>query len=311
VGDIFEGDPSMRRTILIGVLVALTAAACGGSSGATQPSPSASAASCATSSLHLLHPGTLTIGVDNPAYQPWFAGAKGSGQGPWKADPSNGTGNPYSGKGYEAEVAYGIADDLGFSHDEVQWVAVPFNNSYKPGGKDFDLYIDQVSYSPERAKAVDFSTGYYDVQQALVANKGTPTASAKSFADLKDKQLGVQIGTTSYAYIINNIKPDKQPTVYDNSTDVIAALNAGQIDGYLVDAPDAYVNVLVGEAKNGVVVGQFPTIGNQEFYGVILEKGNPLVSCVDKAISTLKSNGTLDALQQKYLKAITFPVITQ
>ena len=301
----------MRRILGLLAVAGLMLGACGGSNTTTTTGGSPGASACAKGNLNLLKPGTLTVGTDNPVFQPWFAGAKGAGKPPWKADPNNGTGNPYTGQGYEASVAYDVAEDLGFSRGQVQWVAVPFNNSYKPGPKNFDFYIGQVSFSKDRAQAVDFSEGYYDVQQAMVANKGTPITSAKTFADLKDKKLGVQLGTTSYSYIVNNIKPDQQPSVYDNSNDVIAALNAGQIDGYLVDAPDAYVNVLVGEAKHGVVVGQFPTIGAQEHFGLVFEKGNPLVPCVNRAIDSLKANGTLDRLHDKYLKGITFPEIKQ
>jgi polar amino acid transport system substrate-binding protein len=301
----------MRRILIALVVAPLALAGCGGDS-TSNPSTSGSttAESCDPSSLPTLEPGTLTVGTDNPVFQPWFAGAKGSGKPPWKADPNNGTGNPYSDQGYESEAAYGIAEQLGYTKDQVRWVAVPFNNSYKPGPKDFDFYIGQVSYSNDRAQAVEFSDGYYNVQQALVANKGTPLASATTFADLKDAKLGVQIATTSYAYIVNEIKPSQKPAVYDNSTDVIAALNAGQVDGYLVDAPDAYVNVLIGQAKHGVVVGQFPTIHEQEYFGVIFAQGSSLVGCVNDAIAALHSDGTLDALEQQWLKDVTFPVIT-
>ena len=299
----------MRKPLVLAGVAGLLLVACGGN--AVQPSSSGSAGAnaCTKSSMNLLTPGKLTIGTDNPAFQPWFAGAKGAGKPPWKANPSNGTGNPYTGQGYEGAVAYAVATQMGFDRNEVQWVPVPFNNSFKPGPKDFDFYLSEVSITKERAQAVDFSDGYYNVQQALVANKGTPIAQATTFADLRDKKLGAQIGTTSYRYIVNNIKPDQQPSVYDNSTDVIAALNAGQIDGYLVDAPTAYVNVLIGEAKHGVVVGQFPTIGEQEQFGLVLQKGDSLVQCVDKAIQALNANGTLTALQKKWLKPITYPVI--
>jgi polar amino acid transport system substrate-binding protein len=299
----------MRKSLVIVGVLALLVAACGGNAAQPTSSGSAKGNACTKGTMNLLTPGTLTIGTDNPAFQPWFAGAKGAGKPPWKSNPSSGTGNPYTGQGYEGAVAYAVATQMGFGRNEVQWVPVPFNNSFKPGPKDFDFYLAEVSITKERAQAVDFSEGYYDVQQALVANKGTPITQATTFADLKDEKLGAQIGTTSYRYIVNNIEPDQQPSVYDNSTDVIAALNAGQIDGYLVDAPTAYVNVLIGEAKQGVVVGQFPTIGEQEQFGLVLQKGNPLVPCVNEAIEALDSDGTLTALQKKWLKPITFPVI--
>jgi len=71
------------------------------------------------------------------------------------------------------------------------------------------------------------------------------------------------------------------------------------------------VNVLIGQVKNGVVVGQFPAIGDQEYFGLVFAKGNPLVGCVNQAIEALKSDGTLDALEAEWLKDVTFPEITQ
>jgi polar amino acid transport system substrate-binding protein len=301
----------MRKVILALAATAFVSMSCAKTVTANPSSSgSPSAASCVKDNLHLFAAGKLTVAADNPAYQPWFAGSKSAPGSPWKANPSYGTGDPYSGEGYEGGLAYAIAEQLGFSDDEVVWTQVNFNNSYKPGAKSFDFYIGQVSYSPERAQVVTFSDGYYNVQQALVANKGTPITNAKTFADLQDYTLGVQQGTTSYSYITNNIQPMHDPQVYDNSNDVIAALNAEQVDGYLVDAPDAYVNVLIGQAKNGVVVGQFPTIGDQEHYGLIFELGNPLVSCVNQAIAKLQAD-TIPTLAHRYLKHIVFPEITQ
>ena len=188
---------------------------------------------------------------------------------------------------------------------------IPFGQSFKPGPKDYDFYIGQISFSEDRAQAVDFSDGYFDVQQALVAHKGTPLASAKTFADLKDAQLGVQLGTTSFAYIQDNIQPNNEPRVYDNSNDVIAAFNANQIDGYLVDAPDAYVNVLIGQVNDGVVAGQFPTIGEQEHYGLVLPKDSSLTECTNIAIASLQADGTLESLRQELLSDVTFPEISE
>lgn len=302
----------MRKALLAMVAASLVLAACSKSTTTTAPpssNASPTAPDCTPSSLDLKTPGQLTVATDDPAFQPWFAGT--GTYGPWKGVPNQGTGNPASGQGYESAVAYEIAGQLGFTKDQVKWIPENFNNSYKPGPKDFDFFIGQVSYSPERAQAVTFSDGYYPVQQALVANKGTPITQAKTFADLQGYKLGVQIGTTSYSYIVNNIKPTQQPAVFDNSNDVIQALNNKQIDGYLVDAPDAFVNVLIGEAKNGVVVGQFPTIGDQEHYGLVFQTGDTLVNCVNKAIGSLQSNGTLSSLQTQNLKDISFPEISQ
>ena len=309
------------RKFLIGLMaLAMIGVACAnddgagasGPTGATSPATGATGSSpdpCAPESLNLLTASTLTIGTDNPAFQPWFGGTGTYGQ--WKAQPNSGTGNPASGEGFESAVAYALAEQLGFTQDQVTWVPITFNESFKPGDKDFDFDINEISYSPDRAQAVYFSESYYDVSPALVALKGTPIADATTFDDLKGYKLGAQIGTTNYSYIVNNIQPDEQPAVFDRSVDVIRALSNGQIDGYITDAPTAYVNVLIGQVKNGVVVGQFPAIGDQEYFGLVFAKGNPLVGCVNQAIEALKSDGTLEALEAQWLEDVTFPEITQ
>ena len=129
---------------------------------------------CAIESLNLQTPGSLTVGTDSPAFPPWFE----------DDDPSNG-------KGYESAVAYAVAEQMGFSADQVQWVQVPFNKSYAPGPKDFDFDINQISITPKRAEAVDFSEGYYDVSQAVIMMKDSDI-KVSSLADLKDAKLGAQ-----------------------------------------------------------------------------------------------------------------------
>jgi polar amino acid transport system substrate-binding protein len=270
------------------------------------PAEAMTAAACAEShASDFFEEGVLTVGTDVPAFQPWVAGT--GEEGAWEGVPNEGTGNPYSGEGYESAVAYAIAEEMGFGEDQVTWTVVPFNNSYAPGPKEFDFDINQVSVTPEREGGATFSDGYYDVSQALVVNKGTPIADATSIADLKTYQLGVQIGTTSLDIVNEVIQPDRQPRVFDRSVDVIQALNNEQIDGYVVDAPTAYVNVLIGQAKNGVVVGQFPEQGEQ--FGLVFELDNPLVECVNIAIGALEADGTLQALQDEWLADLTYPVL--
>jgi polar amino acid transport system substrate-binding protein len=304
----------MRKWIL--TLAALTMLATACSEEATpraddgtpteSPAEEQTAATCAEDhAADFFQPDTLTVGTDVPAFQPWVAGT--GEQGAWEGVPDEGTGNPFSGEGYESAVAYAIAEQLGFSEDQVEWVVVPFNNSYAPGSKDFDFDINQVSVTPEREQGATFSDGYYDVSQALVVNKGTPIADAASIADLQQYQLGVQIGTTSLDLVNEVIQPERQPRVFDRSVDVIQALNNGQIDGYVVDAPTAYVNVLIGQAENGVVVGQFPEQG--EHFGLVFELDDPLVECVNLAIAAMREDGTLQSLEDEWLADLTYPVL--
>jgi polar amino acid transport system substrate-binding protein len=303
----------MRKFFLGVAVFALIAGACasetegGGTTGETDATGTtaapATAAECADQRAgDFFADGQLTIATDNPAFQPWFAGTGTYGD--WKAEPNSGTGNPASGKGFESDVAYQIADAMGFSKDQVTWVPVNFNLSYKPGPTDYDFYLGQVAYTEDRAQAVSFSDGYYELNQALVAVKGTPITKATSIADLKDYKLGAQVGTTSYNYIVDEIQPSTQPQVYDRSVDVIQALNNGQIDGYLADAPTAYVNVLIGQVTDGVVVGQFPNSG--EYLGTTSSLDSPIVECVNLAIAEIEASGGLDAAKEKWLAALDY-----
>ena len=281
----------MRRFTIAAAVAAMTAglAACGTSSstsGSTQASPgaSAAAASCSQASLAkmLYQPGALTVATDNPVYPPWFVANK-----------------PANGKGYESAVAYAIASQLGFSKSQVKWAYEPFNNSYAPGPKKFDFDINEVSVTPQRAEAVTFSDSYYDVQQALVALKGTPIVTKHAPADLKGYVFGDQVGTTSLAFINSQIQPTSPPRVYNTLNDVKQALQTHQIAALVTDTPTAQF-ISSSEIKNSVMVGQFPSTG--EHYGLLFSKGNPLVSCVNKALATLKANGTLQSLQKQYLQ---------
>jgi polar amino acid transport system substrate-binding protein len=274
-------------------LAALTllAAACGGGSSSAQGPASASANSCAKTSVSLVNPGRLTVATDSPAYSPWFK----------HNDPSNG-------QGYESAVAYAVAAGLGFARTEVKWVVEPFNKSYAPGPKDFDFDVNEISITPEREQAVDFSTGYYDDVQALIARTGTPIASARTIADLKPYVLGDQTGTTSLAFIAQVIQPTEQPKVYDTLNDAKAALNAGQIDGIVTDLPTA--DYFQYSVRDGTVVGRFAASNPPEQFGLLFESGNPLVACVDAVLTKLKSSGELGRLQDQWLKNYqSYPLI--
>jgi polar amino acid transport system substrate-binding protein len=285
----------MRRMMITAVGAALVTglAACG-SSGSTASSgaTTASAASCSNSSLQkdLYTKGVLTVATDKPAYPPWFSGN----------DPANG-------KGYESAVAYAVAAQLGFKKSQVRWAYEPFNDSYAPGPKKFDFDANEISVTPARAQAVTFSTSYYNVQQALVALKGTPIVTRHTPADLKSYVYGDQVGTTSLAFINSQIQPTQTPKVYESLNDVKQGLQTHQIAALVADTPTAQY-ISSSEIKNSLMVGQFPSTG--EHFGLLFRKGNPLVACVDKALATLNRNGTLAALEKKYLQVyLSVPTI--
>jgi polar amino acid transport system substrate-binding protein len=288
----------LRLTILAAFLAALTACAPANNTSSQaashhSPSPGSTANSCAKPTLHLVNPGHLTIATSPQVYEPWMV----------HNDPSNG-------KGFESAVAYAVAKHLGFSHNQVDWVKEPFNASYQPGPKNFDFDINQISITPQRAKVVDFSIGYYNAAQAIITLKSSKYASANSLADFKTAKLGAQVGTTSLEAIQNGIRPQQAPLVYQDTNNAKSALLNKQIDGIVVDLPTAFYITAV-QIPSGTIVGQFqPTTSGHEQFGLLFQQGNPLVRCVDGALRKMKSSGELHQIQQRWLsQVVNVPVL--
>ncbi|GAA0229393.1 ABC transporter substrate-binding protein [Cryptosporangium japonicum] len=283
------------RALALVLFAALAVAGCAPADEDTETTASASTSSdaCAPGALPTLTSGTLTIGTDKPAYEPWFSGD----------DPTNG-------KGYESATAYAVAEQLGYPKDKVKWVTVPFNNAIAPGKKTFDFDINQVSISDERKNAVDFSSGYYDVRQAIIALKSSPAAKAKSIADLKGYKIGAQVGTTSLDVIQNVIKPSAKPSIYQKNDLAKTALKNGQVDAIVVDLPTAFY-ITGAEVTDAAVVGQFEnTVGTPEQFGLVLDKGSKLTACVSKAVDAINEDGTIAGIEDEWLsKATNAPVL--
>jgi len=292
----------LLQLVLILVL-AVAGASCGGSdepeaappaaTGTTTAEPATEPDACAPDQLELVSAGRLTIATDNPAFPPWFEGGTPEGS-EWEIN------DPATGEGFESAVAYAVAGELGFAEDAVDWIVVPFDNAFKPGAKDFDFDINQVSVTEERDGAVDFSDSYYDVNQAVVALASGDIAGATTIAELKDAKLGAPIGTTSYDYIVENVQPSEEPAVFNTLNDAVTALGNGQVDGIVVDLPTAFFVTAV-QVEDGTIVGQFPSVGGQEHFGMVFEEGNPLRDCVNEALAALRESGELDAIQQEWL----------
>ncbi|MEV6023257.1 ABC transporter substrate-binding protein [Streptomyces sp. NPDC052036] len=285
------------RRAASGATVALLALAVGC---APQPEGNASATAsgtaagtCAQGKLATKTSGKLTIATDEPAYEPWFKDDK----------PSNG-------KGFESAVAYAVAGQLGYGKSAVVWQSVPFNKAFAPGEKTFDFDINQVSISTERKKAVDFSSGYYDVRQAVIALKGSKAAQAKSIADLRGLRLGAQVGTTSLDYITDVVKPTRQPAAYAKNDQAKSALKNGQVDAVVTDLPTAFY-ITAAEVTDARIVGQFENQGGApEQFGLVLDKGSALTPCVTSAVDALRKDGTLARLEKQWLSdAVDAPVL--
>lgn len=281
------------RFAVCSVAVLAAVAACAPEPEKKNADTATTAASCASGKLATVASGKLTVGTDKPAYAPWFQDD-----------------DPAGGKGFESAVAYAVAKRLGYEKGRVAWQTVPFNSAFAPGAKKFDFDINQVSISDERKKAVAFSSGYYDVRQAVVALKSSKAAGARTIADLKGVKLGAQVGTTSLDFINDVVKPSQKPAVYQKNDFAKSALKNGQVDAIVVDLPTAFY-ITGAEVTDAKVVGQFENAsGTPEQFGLVLDKQSSLTPCVTGAVDALRKDGTLAALEKKWLSdAVDAPVL--
>ncbi|HVT22623.1 MAG TPA: ABC transporter substrate-binding protein [Mycobacteriales bacterium] len=287
----------LAALVAAGVAVAGCGSSSSGGGGSQNATPNQSAAAaaiagCTPQTLQTVSPGTLTIGVDQPVYPPWFNDNK----------------DPINGNGYESAVDLAIAKKLGYTPDQIKVKRVSFTQAIGPAARGFDFDLDEFSITKKRAQAVDFSAPYYDVAEAVVAMKGSKGASVTTLAELRTLKLGAQTGSTNQQTISAVIKP-AQHAFFGTNALAVQALKNGQIDGLVVDLPTAFY-ITAAQIKNSVIVGQLPSTGTPEQFGALLAKDSPLTSCVTKAVEALKSDGTLASIEAKWLaKEANAPVL--
>lgn len=266
-----------HSSVVAGAVAALLAlSAC-----SSAPAAEESAGSSSETGLETVTPGKLTIGTGQPAYSPWVENDA-----------------PESGEGFEAAVAYAVAEELGFDAADVVWIRTPFDTVIAPGPKDFDFNLQQFSATPERENAVDFSSPYYETAQAVVSVEGSKAADATSLEDLKGLKIGVASGSTSIAAVKEQLGQD--PEIFNSNEDTVQALIVGNIDALVTDLPTAFYNAY-GVLDNGVLVGQFESSAGGDKLALLLAKDSPLTDAVTKAVDTLRENGTLDELADKWI----------
>jgi polar amino acid transport system substrate-binding protein len=283
----------MRRSALaivslLALGLVLVVAGCGGtkssssSGGSTAGGETADAAACTPSQMDTHKAGVLTVATDKPAYPPYFENDE-----------------PENGEGFESAVGYAIGKQLGYPKSKVEWTVEPFDSSYAPGPKNFDFDVNEISITPAREKAVDFSVPYYSANQAVVALEGSEAAKAKSLADLQDTKIGVQIDTTSLKAVEEDIEPSSKPEVFNGSGDVVTALKNGQVEAVVVDLPTA-LYLTAAQVENATIVGQFGKAEGEE-WGALLAKESSLTQCISGAIEALEKSGELEKITQRWM----------
>jgi polar amino acid transport system substrate-binding protein len=266
----------------LGIFAALAAAVALSLTGcSSSDSASSESASCERADLQTVTEGKLTIATGEPAYYPWVIDDK-----------------PESGEGFEGAVAYAVATQLGFDAADVTWVRTTFDSAVTPGEKNFDFNLQQFSITEERKAAVDFSSPYYTAPQAIVSFKGSKIEGATTIEALKAAKLGAAVGTTSLDAIETQI--GSTPQVFNDNAAAVSALKNKQIDGLVVDLPTAFYLSGV-EVPNGLIVGQLPSTGDGDSFGLLLSKGSPITGCVSAAVDAITADGTLAAIEDQWL----------
>ena len=194
--------------------------------------------------------------------------------------------------GIDMDIADAIAKKLGL---EVQIEDIAFDSVILEvtSGK-ADIGLAGISATDERKQSVDFSDTYTTSKQLIIVKDDSPIKGSK---DLEGKTVGVQTGTTGdiLASDIKDVKPER----YDKGMDAVQALSQGKVDAVIIDSEVAKKFV---EETSGLKV--LDEAFADENYAIAIKKGNKeLLDSVNKALSELKSDGTIDSIIAKYIKA--------
>ncbi|MCB0209473.1 MAG: transporter substrate-binding domain-containing protein [Anaerolineae bacterium] len=160
----------------------------------------------------------------------------------------------------------------------------------------FDAAADGITITDERAEVVDFSDGYINIAQRLLARLDEDRfTSADDFAADDSLLIGTQIGTTNYDTAINLVDEDRVRT-FDDFGLVVQALLTGDVDGVIIDET-------AGQGYIGVNADQLKLVGeplSSEQLGFIYPKGSDLVEPVNAALASMQADGFLDGLAEKF-----------
>ena len=262
--------PALAVTSLL-----LLASACGSSSNSTSGSSATGASSSGSASLQLVTPGTLTVCSDVP-YAPFEDFDKSS---------------PIGFKGFDVDIVSKLASDLGLKLKYLDEDFAGLQSGLTLNAGTCDLVASAMTITPDRAKHLLFSDGYYNSEQSLLVKDGS---SIKSIGDLKGKKVGVQKDTTGETYAKAHAT-GATIVSFPSDAEMFLAIKAGQVDALLQDLP---VNLAHQQAGGYQVVEKYDT---GEKYGLAAKLGNTsLINAIDADLTKMHSDGSYDTLYNKY-----------
>ena len=271
-----------RRSFMAAAAVsvaALAMTACGGSASSAASSVASSAASSETASSAAAELTTVEAGKLTMATNATFP--------PYEMTTDSG-----EIEGIDVDTAKAIAEKLGL---ELQIDDMDFDAallSVQQGKA--DIVMAGVTVTDERKAVMDFSDSYATGIQSIIVPNNSDIASPD---DLAGKKIGTQRGTTGYIYCSDDFGEDSV-VAYDNGLTAVQALNNGQVDAVVIDNAPATEYVA---ANPGLKV--LDTSYAEEDYAIGMAKGSALEDAINKALEELKTDGTLQAIVDKYINA--------
>jgi len=196
--------------------------------------------------------------------------------------------------GYEYDIAKKMQEAFGLENLVIRNES--FDAIVAGQVSDYDVALSQISITCERAEVVDFSVPYFRSNQGILVRKDAPITTLDQ---VKAAQIGVQTGTTALD-LLDDIDLEKQPRVYQQLPDGFTALEAGQVDAFVVDTA-----IVLGQAARSdgrlVVSAQFAQPGGPDQYGAIIPKGSANVGAINAVFTDLEESGELATLAREDL----------
>ncbi|WP_223896177.1 amino acid ABC transporter substrate-binding protein [Lactobacillus huangpiensis] len=202
--------------------------------------------------------------------------------------------------GYDVDLANAVFKQYGInvSFQTIDW---SMNTTELKNGT-IDLIWNGFSKNPEREAKVSFSKTYLYTSQVLVSLKKN---KINTIAAMKNKTLGVQTGSSGYNDVIkypkvfkNHIK-NQDPILYDSFTNAFIDLNAGRIQGLLIDS--TYANYYISRQKHPENFTEIESPFPKEEFGVGMRKSDlTLHKKINYALEKLAKNGTLTKINHKW-----------
>jgi polar amino acid transport system substrate-binding protein len=197
--------------------------------------------------------------------------------------------------GIDIELVRAVAGRLGLT---AEFKDVDFESIFAAlNAGECDIVASSVSITPERLETLDFSEGYYEINQSLLVRKGEE-ATLGDLDKLAGRTIGVQSETTGAAYARANAE-GATIREFTGADELFTALRARQVDAALQDLP---VNSYNAKTTGETVVAKVFTEAEKEQYGFAMKKGSAeLKAAIDDALEQVKADDTYPTILRRFL----------